>query len=158
MSSDNTYKVNEYNWSQDDLTVNVGFTAQELTDILQSTMMPTYSSIGAQGSNYTISTAAGANGTWGSSVNYTYATGNTLSAVATADEKKLHVSGDTEITGDLKVGGVSFKETIEAINKRLAILQPNPEKLAQFEALRKAYEHYKTMEALCDLPIKKEDK
>lgn len=158
MSSDSISKIKpveyEYKLDPEDATINVGFTAQELDDFMKTTM--SYSTIGAQGSNYTISTAAGANGTWGS--NYTYATANTISAVATADDKKLHVQGDTEITGDLKVGGVSFKETIESINKRLAILQPNPEKLAQFEALRKAYEHYKTMEALCDIQTKKEDK
>lgn len=153
MSSDNTYKVNEYNWSQDDLTVNVGFTAQELDDLLKTSM--SYSTIGAQGSNYTISTGAGANGTWGSGYSYSNITAST---VAVDNGKTLQVNGDTEISGDLKVSGVSFKETIEAINKRLAILQPNPEKLEHFEALRKAYEHYKTLEALCEIPTKKEDK
>jgi hypothetical protein len=156
MSSDNTFKVNEYNWSSTDLTIDVGFTAQEIDDLMKTSMAT--STIGAQGSSYTISTGAGFNGTWGNMSNYTYSTANTVSAIATADDKKLHVSGDTEITGDLTVGGVSFKETIESINKRLAILQPNPEKLEQFEALRKAYEHYKTMEALCEIPTKKEDK
>ena len=151
MSSDSISKIKpvEYKWSSDDLTMNVGFTAQEIDDLLK-TSMTTYSTIGAQGSSYTISTSAGANGTWGYS-------GITANTVATSDGKQLHVKGDTVIEGDLKVDGVSFKETIEAINKRLAILQPNPEKLEHFEALRKAYEHYKTLEALCELP-KKEDK
>ena len=35
------------------------------------------------------------------------------------------------------------------MEQRLAILVPDPEKLEKFEALKKAYEHYKTMEALC---------
>ena len=35
------------------------------------------------------------------------------------------------------------------VEDRLAILQPDPNKLEKFEALRKAYEHYKTVEALC---------
>lgn len=150
MSSDSISKINpvEYKWSSDDLTIDVGFTAQEIDDLLKMSMS-TYSTIGAQGSNYTISTSAGANGTWG----YSSITAN---PIATYDNK-LHVKGDTLIEGDLKVDGVSFKETIETINKRLAILQPNPEKLKHFEALQKAYEHYKTLEALCELP-KKEDK
>lgn len=150
MSSDSISKINpvEYKWSSDDLTMDVGFTAQEIDDLLKMSMS-TYSTIGAQGSNYTISTSAGANGTWG----YSSITAN---PIATYDNK-LHVKGDTLIEGDLKVDGVSFKETIETINKRLAILQPNPEKLKHFEALQKAYEHYKTLEALCELP-KKEDK
>jgi len=158
MSLDNTFKVNplEYEYKLDpaDLTVNVGFTSQELDDLLK-TSMSTYSTIGAQGSSYTISTAAGANGTWGSGYSYSNITAST---VAVDNGKTLQVNGDTEISGDLKVGGVSFKETIEAINRRLAILQPNPEKLEHFEALRKAYEHYKTLEALCEIPTKKENK
>lgn len=148
MSSDNTFKTVEFEYKTDPADmINVGFTAQEIDDILKMPMS-TYSTIGAQGSNYTI-TSAGANGTWG----YSSITAN---PIATYDNK-LHVKGDTLIEGDLKVDGVSFKETIEAINKRLAILQPNPEKLKHFEALQKAYEHYKTLEALCELP-KKEDK
>ncbi len=121
------------------------------TDILADTLSHTYN-VGAQGSSYTISTgAAGSNGTW--------SYGNvTASTVAVDNGKTLQVNGDTEISGDLKVSGVSFKETIEAINRRLAILQPDPAKLEHFEALRKAYEHYKTLEALCEIPTKKEDK
>lgn len=153
MSSDNTFKVNEYNWSSTDLTIDVGFTAQEIDDLMKTSMAT--STIGAQGSSYTISTSAGYNGTWGNLSNYST---SAATAVATVNDKTLHVSGDTEITGDLKVGGVSFKETIETINKRLLILTPDPAKLEQFEALRKAYEHYKTMEALCEIPTKKEDK
>lgn len=155
MSSDNIYKIKplEYKWSSDDLTMNVGFTAQEIDDILKDTMT-TYTT-GAQGSpSYTISTAAGSNGT---SWNYSNITANPISAVATASGNQLHVKGDTVIEGDLKVDGVSFKETIETINKRLSILVPDPEKLKQFESLRRAYEHYKTLEALCELP-KKENK
>ena len=69
----------------------------------------------------------------------------------------LSVSGDADIKGDLTVNGISVLDTLEAINQRLAILVPDPNKLEHFEALRKAYEHYKLMEALCDLP-KKESK
>ena len=43
----------------------------------------------------------------------------------------------------------SLFETISKIEERLSILVPNPEKLKQFEALRQAYENYKTLEALC---------
>jgi hypothetical protein len=43
---------------------------------------------------------------------------------------------------------------METLEKRLAILQPDPEKLEHFDALQKAYEHYKTLEALCQLPKK----
>ena len=43
------------------------------------------------------------------------------------------------------------------MEQRLSILVPDPEKLEKFEALKKAYEHYKTMEALC-FPNDKEEK
>jgi hypothetical protein len=41
---------------------------------------------------------------------------------------------------------------METISNRLAILQPDPAKLEHFAALKKAYEHYKTLEALCEIP------
>jgi hypothetical protein len=148
MNSDDTFKVNGYkfDWSSDTQTMHVGFSAQEIDDLLKTDMSST---IGAQGSNYTISAGAGANGTWG------YSTTN--ASIFSSSDKSLHVTGDAEIEGDLTIGGVSIKETLDAINKRLAILQPDPAKLEHFEALRKAYEHYKTLEALCQLPIKKEE-
>jgi hypothetical protein len=39
---------------------------------------------------------------------------------------------------------------MDTIENRLAILQPDPKKLKKFEALQKAYNHYKMLEALCD--------
>jgi hypothetical protein len=39
---------------------------------------------------------------------------------------------------------------METMEKRLAILQPDPKKLKKFQALQKAYEHYKLLEALCE--------
>jgi hypothetical protein len=59
--------------------------------------------------------------------------------------------------GDLKIGNVSLKDFISKMEQRLAILVPDPEKLEKFEALKKAYEHYKTMESLC-FPDEKEEK
>jgi hypothetical protein len=58
---------------------------------------------------------------------------------------------------DLKIGNHSLKEFMQKMEQRLAILVPDPAKLEHFEALRKAYEHYKTLEALCEVP-KKENK
>jgi hypothetical protein len=78
---------------------------------------------------------------------YLYSTGASYSWGA-SPSSNLSVSGDAEIEGDLRVGGVSIKKSLEAINDRLAILQPNPEKLEKYEALRKAYEHYKLLEKL----------
>jgi hypothetical protein len=50
---------------------------------------------------------------------------------------------------DIKVDGQSLKEFMKKMEQRLAILVPDPTKLEKFEALKKAYDHYKTMESLC---------
>ena len=72
-------------------------------------------------------------------------------------QSSLHVTGDAEFESDITIKGVSIVKTLNEINKRLAILVPDPEKLEHFEALKKAYDHYKTLEALCQLPTKEED-
>ena len=55
---------------------------------------------------------------------------------------------------DIKIDGQSLKEFMKKMEQRLAILVPDPIKLEKFEALKKAYEHYKTMESLFfDEPI-----
>jgi hypothetical protein len=50
---------------------------------------------------------------------------------------------------DIKIDGKSLKEFMTKMEQRLAILVPDPIKLEKFQALKKAYEHYKTMESLC---------
>jgi hypothetical protein len=60
-------------------------------------------------------------------------------------DSDIQVSDDA----DIKIGNKSLKEFMNKMEDRLAILQPDPAKLEKFEALRKAYEHYKTVEALC---------
>ena len=58
---------------------------------------------------------------------------------------------------DIKVDGKSLKEFMNKMEERLAILVPNPAKLEQFAALKKAYEHYKLMESLCQEQPKEEE-
>ena len=58
---------------------------------------------------------------------------------------------------DIKVDGKSLKEFMNKMEERLAILVPDPKKLEQFAALKKAYEHYKLMEKLCQEPPKEEE-
>jgi len=55
---------------------------------------------------------------------------------------------------DVIIGTRSLKTFMEKVEDRLAILQPDPEKLEKFAALKAAYEHYKLLEALCsgDVP------
>lgn len=59
---------------------------------------------------------------------------------------------------DIKVDGKSLKAFMDKMEERLAILVPDPKKLEKFEALKKAYEHYKTMESLCFDEEKEEEK
>lgn len=66
----------------------------------------------------------------------------------------LEVRGDANFDGDIKWKGRSLGAFLEEIESRLAILVPDPAKLEQFEALKKAYDHYKLMEKLCQLPGK----
>jgi hypothetical protein len=61
-------------------------------------------------------------------------------------------NGDAHFEGDVIIKGVSIAETMEQINKRLAILIPDPEKLAKYEALKIAYDEYKLIEALLHEP------
>jgi len=69
----------------------------------------------------------------------------------------LRVEGDADFRGDIKWQGRSLGALMETIEQRLSILVPDPEKLEHYEALQKAYNHYKVLEALCAKPIKKEE-
>lgn len=90
-------------------------------------------------------------------LNYPQTTGQYQIVSSSSLNTGLHVSSDAVFDGDIKWKGRSLGQFLEDIEKRLAILVPDPAKLEQFEALKKAYEHYKMLEALCELPIKKED-
>ena len=60
--------------------------------------------------------------------------------------------------GYIKIGCRSLKTFMDTMEKRMAILQPDPAKLEKFEALQKAYEHYKHLERLCELDDEGEKK
>ena len=94
-----------------------------------------YTASGA-GTTYTVNTGAGYNGSWVTASNGT-------------TQPSLQVTGDTDIKGKLTVGGKDIAKSLEAIEKRLGILVPDPKKLEKYEALQKAYAHYKLLEALC---------
>ena len=111
-----------------------------LPSLNNSITLPTYNF--NTSASYTIGSASGLNGTW--------MTSNPASSGLTC-------TGDATFEGDVKIKGVSIAKALEDIQKRLAILVPDPAKLEHFAALKKAYEHYKTLEALCQLPTK-EDK
>ena len=90
------------------------------------------------GNNWATITNAGAGGTTGSGT--------------------FQVKGDAVFEGTVKINGQDLGKFMETISKRLAILVPDPAKLEHFEALKKAYNHYKTLEALCEIPKEEEEK
>ena len=100
------------------------------------------SNYGATGSSGSFLTS-GLNGTSWSNINWS---GNVNPTPG------LQVKGDAEFEGKVMINGRNISEFMETISKRLAILVPDPAKLEHFEALKKAYEHYKTLEALCEVP------
>jgi hypothetical protein len=114
----------------------------------------TTGAVGASGSFY-ISTGAGSNGTWSTQPYNIYNTGASSSSIT--GSSGLHVTSDASFEGDIKWKGRSLGDMLSTIEKRLAILTPDPAKLEHFEALQKAYNHYKTLEALCEIPEKKDD-
>jgi hypothetical protein len=115
------------------------------TTPLQASSLPsTITLTGAQGSTggYTFTSSASA-GSWGTT---SYPT-----------SVKIGEDGiDLKEGADIKIGNRSLVKFMETLEQRLAILQPDPEKLEQFAALKAAYEHYKLLEALCSGPIPKD--
>ena len=99
---------------------------------------------GTSSSNYTIG-ATGASGAY----LYTTAGYNGTSWSNSAPSNTLDVKGDANFQGDVKIKGRSLEKLLSTIEDRLAILQdPNPAKLEKYAALKKAYDHYKTLERL----------
>jgi hypothetical protein len=87
-----------------------------------------------------------------------YTTNGTSSSnwiTTNSSQSTLNVKGDAEFEGKVMINKQDLGEFMETMSKRLAILVPDPEKLEHFEALKKAYNHYKMLEKLCELP--KED-
>ena len=105
-------------------------------------------SIGASGHNYANSgiytTAGSPSLNWGS-----------------LNPSQVHITAngiDMPSDADITIGGRSMKKLLEGIEHRLSILVPDPKKLERYEALKQAYEHYRTLEALCNEEPKQEDK
>lgn len=119
----------------DTITLNTGWDSIGTIDMAhyQTYSIPTATT---STSSYTIS-----NGTWGTTT--PYITTNTTTP-------GISVQGDAEFTGNIKIKGKDLSEWMETLERRLAILVPDPKKLEQYEALQKAYKNYKMLEALCE--------
>jgi hypothetical protein len=145
--------------TDDELTIsqldNLDNMSIDLSSSMNNYSFSTTGATGASGSYY-VSTGAGSNGTWNTTSPYIFSTNNT--GIGNITKAGLHVTSDAEFDGDIKWKGRSLGELLTTIEKRLAILIPDPAKLEHFEALQKAYQHYKTLEALCEIPEKKDDR
>ena len=150
----------------------VGIIDQEIGSLLDDTITIDLSGIGASGSTmsstsyqyptYSIGTTSGFNGTSGSYLTANTASGTSwvtnntspwsIGSTSPSPSPSLKVTGDAEFEGTVMINGRNISEFMETISKRLSILVPDPAKLEHFAALKKAYEHYKTLEALCELP------
>ena len=107
----------------------------------------------------TISGSGSAGYTIGSTGSTIYTTGTGTYNWNTTTSPSVNISSDgidMAAGTDIKVDGKSLKEFMSKMEERLAILVPDPKKLEQFAALKKAYEHYKLMESLCQEPPKEE--
>lgn len=76
-----------------------------------------------------------------------------LTSITIGDNFSMGANNSLEVDGNIvckdKNGNtIDVGDTLSAIQQRLAILTPDPAKLDKWEALREAYEHYKSLEAL----------
>jgi hypothetical protein len=102
---------------------------------------------------YTISASGTAGQFYTTGIN-----GNNWNNITTSPCVNITSNGIDMAAGtDIKVDGKSLKEFMNKMEERLAILVPDPKKLEQFAALKKAYEHYKLMESLCQEQPKEEE-
>lgn len=138
-----TISLGNMSTTLDDYSLDPGLSYSNIdwtTTPLQASSLPsTVTLTGAQGSigGYTFSSSTSP---WG--------TLNTASVNPVS--VNIHEKGiDLAANADIKIGGRSLSTFMETLEERLAILQPDPEKLEKFAALKAAYEHYKLLEALC---------
>jgi len=61
-------------------------------------------------------------------------------------EQALHVRGDAEFEGDVKLKGKSLSETLDKIEQRLAILHPNEKLESKWEKLKELGDAYRALE------------
>jgi hypothetical protein len=77
-----------------------------------------------------------------------YANNFNPTILSTSNSNGLSVAGNANFEGDVTIKGIDISKLLEEIQNRLIILMPNPEKLEKYEALKKAYNHYKLLEKL----------
>ena len=128
---------------------NISYSGGIDTITLDSSSMYSSNTITLPSSSYTIGSA--------SSNYYTTGTGSYTFNNTTPTVNITGTGIDMAAGTDISIDGKSLKEFMNKLEERLAILIPDPKKLEQFAALKKAYEHYKLMESLCQEQPKEEE-
>ena len=75
-----------------------------------------------------------------------YGLNNDTVTITQPAPKTLHVDGDAEITGDLKLNGIKLSERLDKIEERLCILRPSNALEDKWEKLKALGEEYRTLE------------
>lgn len=126
-----------------------GISGQTLSTTLTGNLNWNNTMIGSAGAvgtgGYTLNTSIGSNGTWATSP-YTYDTITLGDYSITAGSDALNVKGDANFDGDIKLKGKSLSDVLDNIEKRLAILHPNPELEERWDELKALGERYKELE------------
>jgi len=91
--------------------------------------------------------------TSGSSGQYLYSNGtspawtDTITIANNNNHHTLHVKGDAEFEGDIKLNGKSLDKTLAKLEERLAILHPNERLEQKWEKLKDLRKQYMELEA-----------
>jgi hypothetical protein len=87
------------------------------------------------------------NGSAGGIGTYTIATDPNLTGTTLHVKGDAQFEGDVTFEGDVAIKGKSIKESLEAIEERLAILRPNEELENKWDKLRELRKQYMELEA-----------
>lgn len=141
MTHNMNFPFAQFNWTEDDN--NVGIIAQTISTVApESVSTVSVGAVGSTSSGYLYS-GVGAD-SWNSTV---------LTIDQNSHNPGLKVMGKSEFEGeanfkdDVKISGVSIKETLEQISDRLALLKPNPDLESRWEELRELRRQYVELEA-----------
>jgi hypothetical protein len=107
----------------------------------------TINTAGTGSSGSILVTGAGSNGTWTNPMYTTSASSYTINPVGANPSVQLSDRGIEMADGtDLVIGNVSIKKSLEAIEQRLAILQPNVKLEAEWSELQRLGNEYRALE------------
>lgn len=77
---------------------------------------------------------------------FTWTSPNTMPWTTTMGSAGIHVQGDAEFQGDIKIKGVSLNDRLDKIESRLGILRPNEKLEDKWERLKELGDEYRKLE------------